>query len=1007
MLRRIERLFCHYRATGDARALGIVFDRTAGELLRVALHLTRDRHRAEDLLQSTFLTAMEKARQYDQGQRLLPWLLTILANHARQLHRKEQRALPAVAEATGRDVAEQAAARELVQVCERAVDALPEPYRHVLILHLRHGMSGLEIAHALDRPDSTVRNQIARGLDLLRRKLPAGIASAATLITGGRGLAAVRAEILARCPVHAGATAGAASLSLGVLLMSKKIALPLALVALAAGGTWYSGLVAGASSPSLPPGAASQTADGGKAARDVDAHESAAASARREASSRSLVGGESATGSLLAEVVVRDDGSPAAALPFTVWTMTEHGQRIAAEGNTQADGSASVAGLLPGGCTFELAVRKEQHHCEITPGLVARVRIEIERGWQLDGVVVDASGRPVAEADVRCQDELHSVLLARSAADGRFHAAHLQGQVDIWAIAAGRQPSRRQAVPSSSVGASASTGSAPVRLVIGEPGNRLAGRVVDEQGAPVPGALVFVGIDTHAGSPFIQWLLHDTRTGDDGTFVCDWLPPGNLFVGALPPDNDGARATAQRLAIDAGVPAHVLLELGDGARVRGQARDAEGRPLSGVTVSARVRDDSGLGPFDFRGVTTHDDGCFELAGLLAGSCSLCAQLGQMQSETTVPLQRRQEFAWHPELAPGGTIAVRLLDPEGQPLSGYMIELRRPDDRGHMGAAAWQHTDAEGRCRFEHLMPIQYSLRVLVEGYSVCLAEQQAGPGSEVVFRLDASHMPSARLSGRVVDARGAPIRDGDVFFHANADSGQTLRLDRAGHFATGLVPPGAYSLAARAADAARGTAGGLFTVAANEQRDIGDLVLKDTASIAVRLRSADGAKIQGAVLRLGSPRDVDPGAEDLQPDEVDGVYRRVGIDPESYVLRFFAADAAPQSFPLQLAAGERRELDLVVRRGVAVVLELQCTDATHNGILNGLLTITDAAGERLLFHRLWGYFDDYWQRSKRIALALPPGTYRVHAAEYGGRTRDLDLVVPAAGMPEPFAVDLR
>ncbi|MGB3967310.1 MAG: sigma factor, partial [Planctomycetota bacterium] len=86
-----DRLFRRYRETGDPRLLGRVFDRTAPELLRVALHLTRDRHRAEDALQTTFLTAIEKAQLYDPRRPLLPWLLTILANHARELHRRDRR----------------------------------------------------------------------------------------------------------------------------------------------------------------------------------------------------------------------------------------------------------------------------------------------------------------------------------------------------------------------------------------------------------------------------------------------------------------------------------------------------------------------------------------------------------------------------------------------------------------------------------------------------------------------------------------------------------------------------------------------------------------------------------------------------------------------------------------------------------------------------------------------------------------------------------------------------
>ena len=51
-------------------------------LLRMALHLGRDPGDAEDLVQATFLTAIEKAATYDASRPLLPWLTGILIRHA-------------------------------------------------------------------------------------------------------------------------------------------------------------------------------------------------------------------------------------------------------------------------------------------------------------------------------------------------------------------------------------------------------------------------------------------------------------------------------------------------------------------------------------------------------------------------------------------------------------------------------------------------------------------------------------------------------------------------------------------------------------------------------------------------------------------------------------------------------------------------------------------------------------------------------------------------------------
>ena len=49
----------------------------------------------------------------------------------------------------------------------------------MLTLHLLRGETAQTIAAERDCPSSTVRNQVMRGMDLLRRALPAGLAGAA------------------------------------------------------------------------------------------------------------------------------------------------------------------------------------------------------------------------------------------------------------------------------------------------------------------------------------------------------------------------------------------------------------------------------------------------------------------------------------------------------------------------------------------------------------------------------------------------------------------------------------------------------------------------------------------------------------------------------------------------------------------------------------------------------------------------------------------------------------
>src|SRR4029079_1661989 len=79
---RVEDLFERFRSQGDTQALGQVFDELGTRLQRIARHLAPDRAAAEDLVQATFLTAIEKRDAFDASRALEPWLTGILIQHA-------------------------------------------------------------------------------------------------------------------------------------------------------------------------------------------------------------------------------------------------------------------------------------------------------------------------------------------------------------------------------------------------------------------------------------------------------------------------------------------------------------------------------------------------------------------------------------------------------------------------------------------------------------------------------------------------------------------------------------------------------------------------------------------------------------------------------------------------------------------------------------------------------------------------------------------------------------
>ncbi len=247
----LEVLFRRYATRGDVRALGEVFDRAAGELLVIAAHLARNPLQAEDLVQQAFVGAIESARRYDPRRPLMPWLVSILTRSAHYRMRQEARRVepdrlgwmpPAP------DPHRASEDAELRDAVSGALERVPSTYREVLRRHLAGGEAPREIASALGQAPGTVRVQLHRGLEHLRRALPPSFAVGAVgAALPTRGLAMLRAEVLASASSAKTVTAGSLITS---RVLAGRVAATLAVLAIVAGS--FLALARGGGSASAP-----------------------------------------------------------------------------------------------------------------------------------------------------------------------------------------------------------------------------------------------------------------------------------------------------------------------------------------------------------------------------------------------------------------------------------------------------------------------------------------------------------------------------------------------------------------------------------------------------------------------------------------------------------------------------------------------------------------------------------------------------------------------------------
>ena len=150
-------------------------------IYNAALMMARDEIEAEDLVQDTYLRAYRFFDRFQPGTCVKAWLFKILRNTFINSFKKqaktpehvdlEQLRLSEDEPASTDDPEKELLYRIFDDELMRAIDALPEEFRLVILLSDVEGFSYKEIAKRVDRPIGTVMSRLHRGRKLLRNSL--------------------------------------------------------------------------------------------------------------------------------------------------------------------------------------------------------------------------------------------------------------------------------------------------------------------------------------------------------------------------------------------------------------------------------------------------------------------------------------------------------------------------------------------------------------------------------------------------------------------------------------------------------------------------------------------------------------------------------------------------------------------------------------------------------------------------------------------------------------------
>ncbi len=460
----------------------------------------------------------------------------------------------------------------------------------------------------------------------------------------------------------------------------------------------------------------------------------------------------------------------------------------------------------------------------------------------------------------------------------------------------------------------------------------LAGRVVDERGAPVVGATLSLWPGGERGMVFLdagpaaRGTPQLATTKPDGSFRFETASAeGNRLRVEAP-----AFATLERQPLRGGAIARPLV-LALGQVLRGSVTLADHKtPAKGALVRFEGRTQT------TRWVEARADGGFAIDGAPREPGALVADAGPEGRGSTVltaAVAERTLIA----LAPTATLSGRVVDAEGaRPLPNVRLVARAE------GASFLARSGPDGRYAIRGLSPRRYQLsaeddRFVPWSRSVSVAAGQA----------EAQDVPLARaatLAGRVVDAEGVPIEGARVqllpsgenvfraFMRRMDGGGGAVRSGKDGGFkATRLAPGENQRLDVRHDDYEERAIGGI-SLQPGATRGGLTVVMRRGLTLRGVVKDEQGQPLGGAEVELQATRSfragrggvqmemIGPGSQVRHETGVDGRFEFRGLKPGDYTVSARRPGFARASVdPVKVADTRAAEpLVLVLRPGATI-----------------------------------------------------------------------------------------
>lgn len=394
-------------------------------------------------------------------------------------------------------------------------------------------------------------------------------------------------------------------------------------------------------------------------------------------------------------------------------------------------------------------------------------------GGVIEGVVLDdRSKQPVGGASVTARRDSASIMLAEGGAravtagpDGRFRIAGLRpGAYELGAKA----DARRTRAPTQ-VGIGVAEQITDVQLLVGR-APIVRGTVLDEDNKPVAGADILT---------FGDFGASDNKSDDKGAFVLEGLGVGtHALVGRI--DTHVPAGPTSVVIADKDVDG-VVLRMKKAGKLVGHVEPRQ----AGCEIEVDVDNERPMMMLARGGSQTSDaDGNFEIAPVTPSKLMLAARCASGDHGKT-------EIAWTPStkdvviaVAPGASIAGKLVDGDRKPIAGAMVAANPQGNttrttivNGMVTSGIQGITNAAGAYELKGLSPGAYRMTALERGQP--LRPKKGGPDAPTVTLAAAEKKtgvdlqvdrPNGVIKGVVTGPDGKPLADAWVSVQQDFES---------------------------------------------------------------------------------------------------------------------------------------------------------------------------------------------------------------------------------------------